>query len=349
MGYSINLENTATWAAAFLKNYQPTMFLRKNIFSGLETFRGDSVIMDYKKGTRKLAPFVAPGNSAMVARTSFTTKEYAPPMMAPARALNVKALKQRAFGENPLNPMSEAERASRVRAEDLKDMTNMIDRRIEWMCAQMLVNGKFTAEGYAEDGKEKITDTVTLDGFTQKKTLSSGDLWSSDTADIYNQIKDIGVEMRKNGNNPTMMIANSKTITYLLNNKSLHEKMLVPHDALFATMKPEIMDKTVTRYAILTPGNIEVYGYDDCYEDDAGQIQSYIPDGYVIFTSKDIGKILAAAVTQLMEDNEFHTFEGLYVPKEWCNPGSDTRYIRQASASVPMVNDVDSWYTLKVL
>ena len=349
MGYEINLENTATWAAAFLKNYEPSMFLRKNFFSGLETFRGDKVIMDYKKGTRKMAPFVVPGNAALVARNSFQTKEYAPPMMAPARALNVKALKQRAFGENPLNPLSEAERASRVRAEDLKDLTDMIDRRIEWMCAQLLVNGQFTAEGYAEDGKEKVTDTVTIDGFTQKKTLSGDDLWSSDKADIYNQIKDVGVEMRKNGNNPTVMIANSKTITHLLNNPSLHEKMMIPNNALFASIQPSIVDSTVTRYAILTPGNIEVYGYDDCYVDDAGATQSYIPDGYVIFTTKNIGKILAASVTQLMEDGEFHTFEGLYVPKEWTNTGADTRYIRQASASVPMVVDVDSWCTMKVL
>lgn len=350
MGVNISIETAQTWTSAFQKNYKPTMFLRKNLFGAVETYLGESVLMDYKKGARRLAPFVVPGNNALVARDSFKTKTYTPPMMAPTRPIDAASLKSRSFGENPLNPLSEEERAAKLEAEDAKELVDMIDRRIEWMCAQLLVNDRFEASGYADDGKEKVTDTVTMDGFTQKATLSGDDLWSSAKADIYNQIKDVGVTMRQNGNNPTMMIANSKTITYLLNSESLKGKMLIPNNALFATINPQITDQNVVRYAVMTPGNLEVYGYDDCYLDSDGTVKSYIPDGYVIFTSKDIGKILAASVTQIMEDGEFHTYQGLYVPKTWTQNGDhEGKFIRVASASVPMVNDVDSWYTMKVL
>lgn len=353
MSYTIDLESTYNWVAGLNKSYEPSMFLRKNIFSGLQNFVGDSVDMDIKKGSRKMAPFIVAGGNALVARDGFETKSYTPPMIEASRGLDGRRLQKRSFGENPMNPLSPEEKATKIIAEDMKDLISMIDRRIEWMCAQLLVNGSFTAKGYASDGKKQVVDTVTLPGFTQKKTLSGTDLWSDKTADIYEQINEVGVDMRKNGNAPTMMIANSTTISYLLKNESLiKNKMIIPADnANFGTIKPQVVDKAVVRYAILMPGNLEVYGYDDCYKDDDGTVKPYIPDGYVVFTSQNIGKILAASITQLMEDNEFHTFTGLYVPKQWVerSGGNDQKFIRLASACVPMVADVDSFYTMKVL
>lgn len=353
MSYTIDLENTNTWVAGFNKSYKPSMFLRKNIFSGLENYLGDSVLMDYKKGSRNMAPFIVAGGNALVARDEFETKSYTPPLIEASRGLDGRRLQKRSFGENPLNPLSPEEKAAKIIAEDMKDLTSMIDRRIEWMCAQLLVNGSFTAKGYASDGKKQVVDTITLSGFTQKKTLSGTDLWSDKSADIYEQINKVGVDMRKNGNAPTMMIANSTTISYLLKNESLlKNKMIIPADnANFGTIKPQVVDNTVVRYAILMPGNLEVYGYDDCYKDDDGTVKPYIPDGYVVFTSQNVGKILAASITQLMEDNEFHTYTGLYIPKQWVerSGGNDQKFIRLASACVPMVADVDSFYTMKVL
>lgn len=351
MSYTIDLENTNTWVAGFNKSYKPSMFLRKNIFSGLENYLGDSVLMDYKR-IRNMAPFIVAGGNALVARDEFETKSYTPPMIEASRGLDGRRLQKRSFGENPLNPLSPEEKAAKIIAEDMKDLTSMIDRRIEWMCAQLLVNGSFTAKGYASDGKKQVVDTITLSGFTQKKTLSGTDLWSDKSADIYEQINEVGVDMRKNGNAPTMMIANSTTISYLLKNRSLlKNKMIIPADnANFGTIKPQVVDNTVVRYAILMPGNLEVYGYDDCYKDDDGTVKPYIPDGYVVFTSQNIGKILAASITQLMEDNEFTLTPVSIFRSSGLNvPAAMTRNSSAWLLHVPMVADVDSFYTMKVL
>lgn len=349
MANEISTENVRTWIAGFQKKFVPSKFLHSTLFGTNITFKGEEVLMDYKKGGVKMAPFAVKGSNVIVGRDGFKTLRFKPPMLAPARIIDIPVLEQRAFDENPLNPMSEAEKAARYRAEDFADMRDMIDRRLEWEAAQLLINGKFEAKGYADDGSLQVTDTITIDGWDQTKELTGDDAWTNTKADIYEQINELRVEMSKKYCAPTMLIANSTTIAKFLKNESLHEKMVIPKDASFATIVPQVVNPEITRYAVLTPGNIEVYGYDGIYVDDEdSQVKSLIPDGYIVLTRPGIGRMLSGAITQYMEDGQAHTFPGMYVPKEVVDVAKDIDTISLRSRTVPCPLDVDSWYTVKV-
>ena len=64
MANVLDINQTKTWIAGFEKYFQPDNFLRKTFFGEVIPFTTESVIMDYRKGTKKMAPFVVPGNTA---------------------------------------------------------------------------------------------------------------------------------------------------------------------------------------------------------------------------------------------------------------------------------------------
>lgn len=351
MANVLDINQTKTWIAGFEKYFQPDNFLRKTFFGEVIPFITESVIMDYRKGTKKMAPFVVPGNTAVSARSSFQTREYTPPFISLKRPLNVRDIKTRSFGENPLQPKSEADRAKEIRVRDYKELHDMIERRFEWMCAQLLINGSFEVKGVADDGDDAVVikDTVTLPGFTNKKTAAAADQWTKDTADVWGQIEQVRIDMSKGDNAPTMAIMNSNTAKVFMNNKSVKEKLNIPNSMIaeLITARPKTTGKNITHYAFIKPGDIEVVGYDAEYEDEKKDTHSFIPDGYVVFASPGIGQILSGAITQLV-GGEYTTFSGLFVPKEWADEGTDTKNVRLASRAVPLVEDIDSFYSLKV-
>ena len=101
----VNLNETRTLIAALEQSYPPSTLLRDTFFPTPITFPTKSVDMDYKKGGRKLAPFVAAGSSGVnVARTGFETKSYTPPIMMPKRPVSIQDIEQRGFGEPLYSP-----------------------------------------------------------------------------------------------------------------------------------------------------------------------------------------------------------------------------------------------------
>lgn len=347
----IDITNTQAMIPALEVNYKPSLLFTRTFFPTHQTFATEEVIMDYRKGARKMAPFVVPGSGVNMARTGFKTNKYKPPMIAPQRPLNVADLEKRAFGEDVFSTQTPAERAASILAKDQLELTDAIDRRIEWMCVNALLYGTFEAKGKADDGGDEVIDSITFQDFTQKQTLTGTDMWTAtDTADIYGQIKDIRKTMvRNSGNAPTLMVGNSTTMQYIVKNKSLLGILMIPNGptmANFVNITPQIIGNDITREAQITGLNIQAYSYDGVYEDDDGTTKEYLPDGYVIFSRPNIGSLLCGMITQL-EKGTWNSYAGIYVPKFWDVEGSDVQMYRIASRSVPLPANMDDWYVLK--
>ena len=349
---AIDYTSTYELLVAVERMFRPTTLFRDTFFNREVTFASEAVLMDYRKGSRKMAPFVSRnGGSVNVDRTGFTTKQYIPPMMAPSRVTSIGDITRRGFGEPVISSRTPEARDQELAARDIAELMDMNVRRIEWMCVQTMLNGGFTVKGTTGDGKLEIEDSVTFGEFTHKKTLSGDDVWSNANADIYGLLKDTYKTISTDcGLAPSVLITTSKTITYMLKNEDLMKYLLRPSDQLkIATFAPRIESEAVTNMgAFMDMNGLQVYAYDAVYEDEAGTLQQYIPDGYVIMACKDIGSQLFGAITQLEQDGEFKTYEGAYVPKVWADMNSDTKKIRLATRCVPKPDCVDDWYTLKV-
>ncbi|GMB00430.1 major capsid protein [Pelosinus sp. IPA-1] len=348
----MNLNQTQTLLEAISRSFPPQTLLRDTFFPNPKTFVTKTVLMDYRKGNRQMSPFVAKGGSGVnVNRTGFVTKEYEPPMMAPERPTTAGDIEARGFGENVFSSKTPAQREMELRAQDMADLIAMNTRRIEWMCSQTMVFGQFQVAGYADDGKTQLIDTVTFSDWTQKMIMSGSDMWTNLSADAYGQLQMASQSVsRAAGIVPDVGIMSFKTQNWFMQNAGIKDILKVPNLSNLSMMNlaPRITSPGVVRIGMIESLNLELYGYDGIYQDDAGAIQQYIPDGYVVIGARGRGSQLFGAVTQLEFDDVYRTYEGSNVPKVWSEQGKDTKMLRVASKAVVKPETTDDWYTLKV-
>ncbi|WP_196603305.1 major capsid protein [Pectinatus haikarae] len=349
MGLDIN--STYTLLQALEESYPPQTLFRDTFFPNENTFNTPTVLIDYRKGSRELAPFIVKnGSGVTMQRTGFQTKQYEPPMMAPQRPTTIKDIENRSFGENVFSVQTPAQRALVLRAKDMAELQDMNVRRIEWMCAQLMLYGEFNVTGYADDGKTALVDTVTFADWTQKLTLSGTDCWSATTGTPYSVMQDMSKTIARNsGKIPDIGICSFKTADAIIENSEMLKYLSIPNRDNLTLMQfqPRITAPGVMFYGFISSLNLQIWAYDGVYDDGTGTLQQYIPDGYFIMGVRGRGSQLFGAVTQLEQDNVYRTYEGKNVPKVWSEVGKDTQLIRVASKCVPKPEFIDDWYTVK--
>ncbi|WP_333593576.1 major capsid protein [Anaerospora hongkongensis] len=347
----MDINSTQSLLMALAQTYPPQTLFRDTFFPDITTFVTKTVLMDYKKGNRKMAPFVSKGGGGVnVGRTGFSTKEYEPPMMAPQRPTTNEDVENRAFGENVFSDVTPEQRAQELRAQDMAELIDMNTRRIEWMCSQLMLFGQFQVAGFADDGETTIIDTVTYSDWTQKLTLTGTDMWTNASADIYSMLEEMSQTVARNsGRLPEVGIGSYKTCQKIIQNESILQYLMIPNAQNMSLMSfaPRIVSPGVRRMGFIQSLNMEIFAYDGIYEDANGNIQQYIPDGYFITGVAGRGSQLAGAVTQLEQDGVRRTYKGLNVPKVWNETGKDVQMIRMASKCVPKPEFIDDWYTVK--
>ena len=125
-----------TPAPSFLLNrYFPTN-------DATDIFATDDVLAEYKDGSKKLAPFVAPRKGGVtMLRNGYTMERYTPPFVAPRRALTIDDLNKRGFGEALYSQLTPAQRQQVLLMKDASELGDFITRREEAMAAEVMLTG----------------------------------------------------------------------------------------------------------------------------------------------------------------------------------------------------------------
>jgi hypothetical protein len=174
-----SLYSRTTLVAAMELVVSVRRFFTSTFFSTVVQLDTDSVLIDEVKSGRRLAPFVHPDHEGKPKqRRGFKTKMFQIPYIKELITLTAHELLsrqagQQIFSDGSLNP---ADLAIRKMAAELQESSDAIDRRIEWMCAQLLQTGKVTCVG------EGMEETIDFELPTaQNVTLSGANLWSATT------------------------------------------------------------------------------------------------------------------------------------------------------------------------
>jgi len=345
----VNINSTLFMLQALEQTFGAASFFKDTFFPNPVTSPTEEVLIDYRKGDRRLAPFVNEGASGKnVTRNGFTTLKYKPPIMIPKIPLTAQDLQQRAFGEQIFSKLTAQERAMTIRAKDLNDLRMLNDRRTEWMCAKLLVTGSVPIKGYTDDGETFIEDTMTFD-WNQKETLTGTATWDKSTADIYGDIQDMFDTISTNSsNNPDVMVMATDVEKMLLSNEKFL-KLLDTRYLNVVNFVPKIQKPGVRYIGTINEFALEVYVYTAQYKDDDGKMKKYLPDSTVIMGISGRGSLLYGAITQVNPDTKvFETFEGRDVPKIWVPDGKDVQMLRLGRRVVPKPEFTDDWYTLVV-
>jgi hypothetical protein len=345
-----------TQGGVFEKNMPVSTFLRDTFFPKFETFDTEKVELDVRKGGYIVAPFVAPlVNGILMERQGYTTKEYAPPTIAPKRVLDPKILQKTIPGENTHTLMSPEERQQYYIEQDMQEMDDAISRSEELMIAQVLTTGKINAKGYYSEDLTKYVDIIIDYGFTQKEVLMDAAKWDQATSTKYADLKRAVTAVRKAGYNPTTIVVGD-TAWELLQKDADFMARLDNTRINLGMIAPEVRTQNgngLVYLGDLTELGIQLWAYYAWYKDVDGTVKRFIPDDHVVILPGEVGDIAYGAITYLEQtsfnDGEYVTYEGTRIPRTLINQQSNVKEMVLSSKPIPRPFDVDSWYVLDVI
>jgi len=345
MANQINIYSTRTMMAAIEKMMPVRSFIRDTFFSRSETYLTEDVDVDFKKGKRKMAPFVAPRVGGKVLdRQGYRTQSYKTPRIAPVRILTKDDLNTRLMGENVYSKTTPAERAAQILGRDLAELDDYISRREEWMCREVLVSGKVTCKGYIDDTTAVTIDQVVDYGMTNKETLAGIAKWDVATSTKYADIKRWRLAIVKaSGRAPNVCLMSNDVADLFMKDTDIRD-LFNKYNMTVGKIEPRIVDEAVTYIGTLVGLGLEIYTYDEWFLDDAGIEQPMMPTNTVILARTDMAKRIYGAVTQMDESGEFITIEGERVPKKWSDTENEVKKLKVTSRPLPVPEDIDDWY-----
>lgn len=355
MNNGLNIYKTYVMIAAIQQLVTRRTFLRDRYFqtSSMDIFPTDEVLVEVKKGRKKLAPVVAPRSGGVtVLREGYKVTSYAPPKIAPKRPLTIDDLNKKQFGETLLvGGYTPEQREALILGQDLTEMSNMISSTEEYMCAQLMLNNAIVLKEKDGDKEASEYEIRFFDGSDNPAKYSPAVSWDKDGAKIYADIRAMVRMLSQNGN-PAVDLVMAPDIADHIINDEIIQKLLDIKNINIALFEPlQLPDGTSQIGTINVDGhNINLISYDETYEDDEGNIKQFIPAGHVILTAPEAGKIAYGAVTQLEQtDHAFHTYVAQRVPKYFADAESEIRELKVTSRPLPMPNAYMPWVSAKVV
>jgi len=346
---NLKLYQTITMLPAIQKMIAPTSFLKNTFFPDGETFVTEEVLLDFTKGKRKMAPFVAPrvGGITMT-REGYKTERYLAPKIAPQRVITVDDLVIRGLGENIVSSKTPQQRQVELLGKDIKELTAMITRRQEWMSAQALLYGKVVMKGFI-DRSDKDFVTQELDfNFTNKEILEGSDRWGQG-GNIYEDLENWKLEITKKTDINVDMVIMGRDALKAFRNDANIQKLMDIRNMNNIEYKPVYKGEGVSYIGRIAELNLDIYTYDSWYLDDDNVLKPFIPANTVVLARANLGETLYGAITQMESSEQFITYDGKIIPRSWADVNAEARMIRLASRPVPKPNDADEWFVAQVV
>lgn len=314
-------------------------FFQKTFFPGEKTHLTEKVEFDVRKGKRIMAPFVSPRKGGkVITRQGFKTNQFTTPKIAPERMLTIDDVSKRAIGENIYSKRTPEEREDELLAKDFTDLEESIARRKEWMCRQVLYEGKLDVQ----DEEEGVDVQIDF-GFTNIVVLGEDEQWTLKAVDPLPLFSRLRKKIIKDtGRAPDMAIFSSDVIKDFIQNEYVMKSMDVLN-MKNVVIEPRVVDPALTFYGRIAELDLDIYTYDEWFLNDQKNEESMVPAGTVLLAHSDgEGQFEYGLVTQ-MEEKKFYSYEGKLVPKVWADENSEVKKVRLTSRPLPRPFNVESW------
>lgn len=326
-------------------------FLKSTFFKKVNTFATESVDVDFKKGNRKLAPFVHRRiGGKTVPNTGYKTNTYTPPFIAPDKITTVDDILKRAAGESLYNGLTPAERAVKKMAEDYSELDEMITRREEWMAAQAIFSGKIPVVG---EGLDEEIDF----GFTNKETLTVKK-WNTKDGNPLADLRRWRKTVQQTGFvNCNIGIMSDDVADALISNENFKSKLDIRAYDL-AVIKPRELPNGVTYVGTVNELGLDLYVYNEWYLDDwtdpaSPENKPLVPEGTIALLSTNAAYSMNYGAVTIKKTSggveTIATYEAPRVADSWIERKPVRRFLQLNSAPLPIPHEVDSWFVAKVL
>ena len=333
----------------------PTTFLRDRYFPSNEAtdvFSTNDVLVEYKNGSRKLAPFVAPRKGGVtILRNGAYMERFTPPRIAPKRALTLDDVSQRGFGEALLTTLTPEQRQLVMMLKDIEELDDMITRREEAMAAEtMLTNGCVMKHIADDDENTEDMEIRFYESENNPAKYTPATKWSEAGAKIIDDIHAMVKMLTERGLPAEDLVISGDVVPIILNDEK-KKKMLDLRFYNMGMVEPiELPNGAALVAKINVYGRmINIISYDEHYENEKGKIVPYIPAGTVILTAPASGRRLYGSVSQVEQvDKSIHTYTGARIPKYLADAEGNTRSLTLTSRPLLIPNNKNPWIVANV-
>ena len=223
-----NFYDTHTLLMAVQQLTPATTFLRDRYFptnDASDVFATDDVLVEYRDGSKKLAPFVAPRKGGVtILRNGYHMERYTPPFVAPKRSLSADDLKKRGFGEALYTQLTPEQRQQTLILKDADELGEFITRREEAMAAETMLTNGCIMKHIADDADE--SDEMEIRFYSEGSnpaTYAPTTKWDAAGAKI---LADLGVMARmltSKGLRATDLICSPDVADTIVNNEVIQK------------------------------------------------------------------------------------------------------------------------------
>lgn len=351
-----NFYETHTLLMAIERLLPPVTFLRDRYFptnDASDIFATEDVLVEYRDGTKKLAPFVAPRKGGVtILRNGYHMERYTPPFVAPKRSLSIDDLTKRGFGEALFTQLTPEQRQQALILRDADEMGEFISRREEAMAAEtMLTNGCIMKHIADDTDKGDEMEIRFYSEGANPAQYTPAAKWDASGAKI---LADLGAMIRmltSRGLRASELVCSPDVADTIVNNEEI-QKLLDNRRINLGDIEPsELPDGAAVIARLNIRGRIiSIISYDETYTDDSDNDKLYIPSGKCILTAPAAGRTLYGAVSQVEQaDGEFHHYTGRRVPKYLSSAEGNTRSLTISSRPLLIPNNKNPFIVADVL
>lgn len=321
-----------------------------------DIFATDDVLVEYKKGSKKAAPFVAPRKGGItILRDGYTMKRFTPAHIAPKRPLSIDDLKKRGFGEALYTQLTPEQRQGVIMLGDLDELRDMNARRKEAMAAEVIFTNGCIMHEYTDDlGTYEEKEVRFYDENSNPAVYTPSGYWDTTEAKGKQILADVAAMismLTTRGLSATEVLVAPDVADVILANEWIL-KLLDNRNYQIGGVDPAILPAGVAKIARLNIKGrmIDFLCYEDTYTEVDGSTKSFVPQGMIAVGAPAAGRTVYGAITQVEQvDGEFHTYTGVDVPKYLSDATKNTRELILSSAPLCMPNNQNPFITARVL
>lgn len=312
-------------------------------FGSVSQDESEEIHFDIENKTRRMAPFVSPLVAGKVVKSrGFQTATFKPAYVKDKRVFSPTRAVKRAMGETiGGGQYTPEERMQLLVVGDLQDQLDMIERRLEWMSAKALIDGKVTIAG--PDYPAVEVDFGRKAEHTVVKT--AGNLWGDTGVNPLDDLQDWSDRMVKNTGVAMVDVA-MDVATW---------KVFRSHPEVKSRLDRYRGNSTLTQNAhqkegLVFQGMVDqfaIYTYSGwCVDPDTGVETAIMPAGTVVGTAGDMVDGVRHYGAILDHDSLAAV---PYFAKSWLEQDPSTRFLLMQSAPLMVPYRINATLRASVL
>ena len=276
-----NFYDTHTLLMAVQQLTPAATFLRDRYFptnDASDIFATDDVLVEFRDGSKKLAPFVAPRKGGVtVLRAGYNMERYTPPFVAPRRVLTLDELRKRGFGEALYSQLTPEQRQQTLILRDADELGELITNREEAMAAETMLTNGCVMKHIADDVDK--ADEMEIRFYSEASnpaTYTPTAKWDATGGKILKDLEAMIRMLTKRGLRASDLVCSPDVADTIINDAAV-QKLLDNRRIEIGNVEPELLPDGAAIVARLNVLGriISVISYDLTYTDDEGNDKEY--------------------------------------------------------------------------